>query len=105
MELTKQELDKIVEIHTIPGNNSRGFVAYLGGHQFRSSNRKTVFPKKRFLMSSLRYNLEYTVRAFIGRHLSSIGSNKWNNPDYVNAWDNFLKQATETGFLQIVELK
>lgn len=107
MELTRQELDQLVEWHTTQPTHS-GFTAYLGGHQFRSSRRKTVFSARRHLMLSLRATLEYSVRATVGRRLEASGMSphdRYRHPDYVNAYDNFLRQAIETGFLQIVELK
>lgn len=107
MELTNQELDRLVGYYTTQPTRS-GFIAYLGGHQFRSKNGKMVFPSKKNLMLSLRANLIYTIEAIIGRRLEASGISsydKYRHPDYVNAYDNFLKQATETGFLQIVELK
>lgn len=107
MELTKQELDKLVEWHTTQLPHS-GFIAYLGGHLFRSSKGRTVFSAKRNLMLSLRATLEYSIKASIGRRLESSGMtphDRYRHPDYINAYDNFLRQTTETGFLQIVELK
>lgn len=107
MELTEQELDKLVECHTAPLPRS-GFIAYLGGHQFRSSTRKAVFSTRKNLMLSLRASLEYSIKATVGRHLTASGIcpyDRYRHPDYVNAYNNFLKQATETGFLKIVELK
>lgn len=107
MELTNQELDRLIEYYTTQPTHS-GFIAYLGGHQFRSSKGRTVFSARRHLMLSLRATLEYSIRATVERRLESSGVNphdRYGHPDYVNAYANFLKQATETGFLQIVELK
>lgn len=107
MELTNQELDTLVGRYTTQPSRS-GFIAYLGGHQFRSKNGKMVFPSRRNLMLSLRANLESSIRAIMGRRLEASGvgpHDRYRHPDYVNAYSNFLRQATETGFLQIVELK
>lgn len=106
MKLTTEELNEIVACHTTQPTQ-RGFIAYLGGHQFISSNRKKVFSQKNNISLSLRVNLEDHIKGIIRRHLSERGipsTEIYRHPDYRDAWKNFLEQAEEIDFLKIVEL-
>lgn len=107
MELTRKELDDIVAYHTTCGDK-KGYTIFLDGHQFVSSKRKRVFAKRSHAMSSLRASIEWTIRGFVRRHLNELGVDPreiYKHDDFVHAWDNFVRQATELGFLQIVELE
>lgn len=107
MELTKNDLNELISCHTtVP--SPQGFIAYLGPHQYISSNGKKIFPSRKTLMLSMRQTIGSHIRAIIMRNLTAKGmtrSDAYSSSDYNNAWKNFLKQAQDSKFIRVVELK
>lgn len=107
MKLSDRELEKVVADNlTLP--SQKGVVAYLGDYQFISKVRKKVFADRKNLLLSLKANLELNVKAAVAKRLYNTGitSNEiYRHPDYINAWENFMEQVLQSGFLRIVELQ
>ncbi len=107
MKFTKEDFEKIALYHTIP-TSEKGYIIKLGNKTFESNNGKSIFRKRRSAISALKQSLRYAVCYRAEEKLIQSGvspANVYNHEDFLNYWDNFFKQATESGFLKIIELK
>ena len=107
MKFSTEEYEKIVLGNTLPKDQT-GFIVLLGGKMFKSRSGKSLFRERRYALSSLCNSLKWGVRGIVREKLMTLGmTNKEISDDseYLRSWENFVKQATADGFLQIVELK
>lgn len=105
MKFDQNDYDKVCTYTTDKG---LGYAIMLGGKTFMNGARKSVFRTKSSAMCSLNHSISWKVRTIVERKLMALGMTRdeiQRDAEYINAWQNFVKQAKADGFLQIVELK
>lgn len=108
MELTRENLESLVRDFTVSNGNKQGWMIFLGDHLFVSTRqKKKIFAKKAHALSSLRACVEWPIKGMIRKQLIDNGipsDEVYKYYEYQHAWDNFIKNGTKSGFIQIVEL-
>ena len=85
-----------------------GYVIMLDGKPFMNGSHKSVFRTKSSAMCSLNNTISWKVRTIVKEKLMALGMTRdeiQKDAEYINAWQNFVKQAKADGFLQITTLK
>lgn len=108
MHYDKEELERIIKYFTIAPGDNKAYAILINGHRFRGSSGKTVWPEIRNAKLALNNAISGYVERMVKEQLIESGINKevvTTNPEYRNAYKNFLDWALKTGWIEIVELK
>lgn len=84
------------------------YVIMLGRKPFMNGSRKSVFRTESSAMCSLNNTISWKVRTIVEEKLMALGMTRdevQKDTEYINTWQNFVKQAKADGFLQITTLK
>ena len=105
MKFDQKDYDRVCTYTT---TGELGYVIMLGGKPFMNGSRKSVFRTKSSAMYSLNNTISWKVRTIVEEKLMALGMTRdevQKDAEYINTWQNFVKQAKADGFLQITTLK